>query len=98
MDEILGDEVTHPSEERPWGSWHVLDEGEGYKVKRIEVQPHKRLSYQTHAHRAEIWVVVQGTATCLIDGRTSRGADGRDRRGAASGQPTGSATTTTRTS
>ena len=71
MDEILGDEVTHPSEERPWGSWHVLDEGEGYKVKRIEVQPHKRLSYQTHAHRAEIWVVVQGTATCLIDGRTS---------------------------
>ena len=42
----------------------------GYKVKRIEVQPHCRLSYQTHAHRAEHWVIVSGKATCLIDGVT----------------------------
>jgi mannose-6-phosphate isomerase len=55
-------------EERPWGSWHVLDQGDGYKVKRIEVQPHCRLSYQTHAHRAEHWVIVSGKATCLVDG------------------------------
>ncbi len=59
---------TH--EERPWGSWLVLDVGEGYKVKRLTVTPHKRLSYQTHSHRAEFWIVVQGVATCLIDGRT----------------------------
>jgi len=53
---------------RPWGSWHVLDEGAGFKVKRIVVHPHQRLSYQTHAHRAEHWVVVSGKASCVIDG------------------------------
>ena len=56
--------------ERPWGSWQVLDEGDGYKVKRIRVLPHSRLSYQTHAHRSEHWVVVSGKATCILDGRT----------------------------
>ena len=54
---------------RPWGSFTVLDEGEGYKVKRIEVLPGKRLSYQKHARRAEHWVVVQGTAKITLDGR-----------------------------
>ena len=58
------------SENRPWGSWHVLDEGDGFKVKRIVVDPGSRLSYQTHEHRAEHWVVVRGTATCVIDGDT----------------------------
>ena len=58
------------SADRPWGSWFVLDEGEGYKVKRIEVSPHRRLSYQTHAHRAEHWVVISGTATCVVNGET----------------------------
>lgn len=56
--------------ERPWGSWHVLNEGDGYKVKRIVVNPGQRLSYQTHAQRSEHWVVVRGTATCTIDGET----------------------------
>jgi mannose-6-phosphate isomerase-like protein (cupin superfamily) len=56
------------SEIRPWGSWHVLDEQPGFKVKRIEVRPHHRLSLQTHAQRAEHWTVVRGTATCLVDG------------------------------
>ncbi|MBS45162.1 MAG: mannose-6-phosphate isomerase [Nocardioides sp.] len=54
-------------EERPWGSWEVLDEGEGFKVKRIIVEPRSRLSLQTHEHRSEQWAVVSGTATCLID-------------------------------
>jgi mannose-6-phosphate isomerase len=58
------------SDERPWGAWYVLDEGRGYKVKRIEVRPGGRLSYQTHAHRAEHWTVVAGTATCEVDGTT----------------------------
>ena len=40
----------------------MLDEGDTFKVKRIEVLPGKRLSYQKHAQRAEHWVVVQGTA------------------------------------
>ena len=58
------------SAERPWGSWHVLDEGEGYKVKRINVSPGQRLSYQTHEHRSEHWVVIAGIATCIVDGET----------------------------
>ena len=54
---------------RPWGTFTVLDEGEGFKVKRIEVFPGKRLSYQKHAQRAEHWVVVQGTAKVTLDDR-----------------------------
>jgi mannose-6-phosphate isomerase len=59
------------SEERPWGSWHVIDVDRGYKVKRIHVKPGARLSYQTHDHRSEHWCVIFGIATCLIDGETS---------------------------
>lgn len=54
---------------RPWGTFNVLDEGENFKVKRIEVLPGKRLSYQKHAQRAEHWVVVQGTAKVTLDDR-----------------------------
>jgi mannose-6-phosphate isomerase len=54
-------------DERPWGSFTVLDEGTGYKVKRIEVLPGKRLSYQKHAQRAEHWFVVAGTARVTLD-------------------------------
>ena len=59
------------SEDRPWGSWHVVEQGAGYKVKRIVIKPHHRLSYQTHEHRSEHWVVVCGTATCLIEGESA---------------------------
>jgi mannose-6-phosphate isomerase len=57
-------------DERPWGSWLVLDQGSGYQVKRLLVRPGERISYQTHAHRAEHWTVAHGTATCVIDGET----------------------------
>ncbi|MEQ1921571.1 MAG: phosphomannose isomerase type II C-terminal cupin domain [Pyrinomonadaceae bacterium] len=53
---------------RPWGSFTVLDEGDNYKVKRIEVLPEKRLSYQKHARRAEHWYVVSGTAKVTLNG------------------------------
>jgi mannose-6-phosphate isomerase len=56
-------------EERPWGCFTVLDEGPGYKVKRIEVLAGKRLSYQRHARRAEHWMVVGGTASVTLDGQ-----------------------------
>lgn len=62
--------MTGQFENRPWGSWHVLDEGDGYKVKRIVVNPHSRLSYQYHDHRAELWVIASGKATCVVDGET----------------------------
>jgi mannose-6-phosphate isomerase-like protein (cupin superfamily) len=64
----LGEDVIGDSAVRPWGSWQVLDEGDGFKVKRIVVEPGARLSYQTHEHRAEHWTVVSGIATCVIDG------------------------------
>lgn len=54
---------------RPWGTFTVLDEGENFKVKRIEVLSGKRLSYQKHAQRAEHWFVVQGTARVTLDDR-----------------------------
>jgi mannose-6-phosphate isomerase-like protein (cupin superfamily) len=61
---------------RPWGSFTVLDEGEGFKVKRIEVLSGKRLSYQKHMQRAEHWVVVQGSARVTLDGREIEVAPG----------------------
>jgi mannose-6-phosphate isomerase len=56
-------------DQRPWGSFTVLDEADGFKVKRIEVLPGKRLSYQKHAQRAEHWVIVHGTAKVTLDDR-----------------------------
>ncbi len=53
---------------RPWGSYTVLEEAPTFKVKRIEVLPGQRLSYQKHSQRAEHWVVVQGTAKVTLDG------------------------------
>ena len=52
---------------RPWGSFDSVDEGEGFKVKRISVKPGARLSKQMHHHRAEHWVVVKGTARVFRD-------------------------------
>ena len=54
---------------RPWGTFTVLDEAPNYKVKRIEVLPGKRLSYQKHAKRSEHWMVVSGGARVTLDGR-----------------------------
>ncbi|MFQ5656171.1 MAG: phosphomannose isomerase type II C-terminal cupin domain [Candidatus Methylomirabilales bacterium] len=52
--------------ERPWGTWTVLKEGEGYKIKVIEVRPGHRLSLQFHHHRSEHWVVVYGEARVIV--------------------------------
>lgn len=70
--------ITTPSfERRPWGAFTVLDEGPDFKVKRIEVLPGKRLSYQKHSQRSEHWVVVQGTAKVTIDDRETLVAPGQ---------------------
>jgi mannose-6-phosphate isomerase len=61
--------IMSQSDQRPWGNFTVLDEAAGYKLKRIEVLPHKRLSYQKHKHRSEHWMVVAGAAKVTIDGR-----------------------------
>lgn len=54
---------------RPWGTYTVLEEAPNFKVKRIEVLPGKRLSYQKHSQRAEHWFVVEGTAKITLDGK-----------------------------
>lgn len=52
----------HRTAHRPWGTYTVLEEGDGFKIKRIEVKPGRRLSLQAHHHRSEHWIVVSGTA------------------------------------
>jgi len=53
---------------RPWGSYDGVTEGERWQVKRIVVNPGASLSLQMHHHRAEHWIVVQGTAVVEKDG------------------------------
>ena len=58
-------------ETRPWGSYEVLSDGFAtWKVKYLTVLAGRRLSYQSHEHRAEHWTIVQGTAEVLLDGET----------------------------
>lgn len=54
--------------ERPWGRYFVLDDTSGYKIKRIEVNPKARLSYQYHNKRSETWVIIQGEGIVTIEG------------------------------
>ena len=52
---------------RPWGSFEILSEEIGFKVKKISVKPGAALSLQSHKHRSEHWVVVEGSAVVTID-------------------------------
>ena len=54
---------------RPWGSYYVLEDAKTHKVKRIEVKPASRLSYQYHHKRSEIWTMVTGKARVTLDGK-----------------------------
>jgi mannose-1-phosphate guanylyltransferase/mannose-6-phosphate isomerase len=51
----------HRTVHRPWGTYTVIEEGPGFKIKRIEVRPGGSLSLQMHRHRSEHWVVISGT-------------------------------------
>ena len=57
--------LLHSTVHRPWGTYTVLEEGERFKIKRIEVKPGRRLSLQMHHHRSEHWVVVSGSAKII---------------------------------
>ena len=59
--------LEHKTVFRPWGSYQRIDAGDGFQVKHIVVKPGGRLSLQTHKHRTEHWVVVQGTAQVTCD-------------------------------
>ena len=56
----------HKTVYRPWGTYTILEDNAGYKIKKIEVKPGKRLSLQKHFHRNEHWIVLSGTATVQI--------------------------------
>jgi mannose-1-phosphate guanylyltransferase / mannose-6-phosphate isomerase len=60
--------VTHSRSYRPWGYYESLAKGDRFQVKRIVVSPGRQLSLQSHFHRAEHWVVVNGTARVTRDG------------------------------
>jgi mannose-1-phosphate guanylyltransferase len=59
----------HKTISRPWGTYTVLEDGPGFKMKRIEVKPGGQLSLQLHHRRSEHWVVVRGTAHVTIGER-----------------------------
>lgn len=56
-------------DERPWGTWEILAQDPAYKIKRIRVRPGRRLSYQKHAKRREIWTAAAGRGLVTLDGR-----------------------------
>ncbi len=66
-----GDERAefHTTVYRPWGSYTLLENGNGYRIKRITILPKRRLSLQLHHHRSEHWVVVTGMARVTLDGK-----------------------------
>jgi len=60
---------AHTKVARPWGSYTILQEGSGFKVKKITVKPGGSLSKQYHHHRSEHWVVISGEALVETDGK-----------------------------
>jgi len=54
---------------KPWGSYQVLEDESNYLIKRIIVNPKGKLSLQSHSHRSEHWIVVQGIAEVTINNR-----------------------------
>lgn len=60
--------VQFPKDHRPWGWFETLVLGPRFRVKRIVVHPGARLSLQSHNHRAEHWIVVEGTARVTVAG------------------------------
>jgi mannose-6-phosphate isomerase len=57
-------------DERPWGRYFVLQDETNYKIKRIEVEPGQRLSYQYHNKRSETWIIIEGSAIVTIDDKS----------------------------
>lgn len=60
----------HRTAVRPWGTYTILGEGAGFKIKRVVVKPKQSLSLQMHHHRSEHWVVVSGTANITVGDKT----------------------------
>jgi len=59
------------SELRPWGSYHIISYDKKFKIKKIEVNPGQRLSYQYHNKRSETWTIISGIAHVTINDKVS---------------------------
>ena len=68
--------ISKEIEERPWGRFLVLHDEPTYKLKRIEVDPDGRLSYQYHKKRSEAWTIVEGSALITLNGQTKEYSKG----------------------
>jgi mannose-1-phosphate guanylyltransferase / mannose-6-phosphate isomerase len=62
----------HRKVNRPWGTYTILGEGDGFKIKRVEVRPGASLSLQSHRFRSEHWIVVSGEALVINDDKETR--------------------------
>lgn len=63
-------------EERPWGRFFIIDEQATYKLKRIEVEPGKRLSYQYHKKRSEAWTIIEGKGSITLNDQIKEYSEG----------------------
>jgi mannose-6-phosphate isomerase len=54
-------------EKRPWGIFYVIHNLDNYKIKRLEINPGHRLSYQFHEKRSETWIIIKGNPYITID-------------------------------
>ena len=61
--------ISIEKEERPWGRFFVIHNEQNYKLKRIEVDPKGRLSYQYHNKRSEVWTIIEGIGRITINGQ-----------------------------
>ena len=52
---------------KPWGSYQIIDQGKNFVVKNIVVKPDCKLSLQSHKHRTEHWIIVEGRAEVTIN-------------------------------
>tara|TARA_A100001011_G_C14003293_1_gene712365 strand:- start:29 stop:379 length:351 start_codon:yes stop_codon:yes gene_type:complete len=68
--------ISIEKEERPWGRFFVLHDEKNYKLKRIEVDPGGKLSYQFHYKRSEVWTIVEGKGKVTLNGKVRDYSEG----------------------
>ena len=66
-----------PKDHRPWGWFESIALGERFQVKRILVKPGAALSLQSHTHRSEHWIVVEGTAKVTVNDKVKIVTEGQ---------------------
>ena len=69
--------ISIESEERPWGRFFVLHDEHNYKLKRIQVDPGGRLSYQYHQKRSEVWTIIEGEGTITLEDKVKEYSKGQ---------------------